>query len=130
MSHTDPIADMLTRIRNAYMVNKPDVNIPHSKLKENIAKILKNEGYVGDYSVDKTFPGSIQIKLLYNNGESVISGIKKVSTPGRRVYSGATEIPRALDGNGVTIVSTSQGIITDKECRNNNTGGEVLLMVW
>lgn len=134
MSHTDPIADMLTRIRNAVMAEKKDVAMPLSKIKREIAKVLKKEGYIGDFKVDRNrFPSHIVINLKYENDNtknSVIEGIKRISKPGRRVYSGVESIPKVLGGLGVALLSTSQGILTGKECERRNIGGEVLLYVW
>ncbi|MCP4156027.1 MAG: 30S ribosomal protein S8 [bacterium] len=132
MSHTDPIADMLTRIRNAIMAEKKDVAMPLSKMKLEIAKILKREGYLNDFKVEKTvFPPTISVGLKYNKPkDNAIEGIKRVSKPGRRVYAGSDEIPKVLGGLGVTVLSTNKGLMTGKECEKNNVGGEVLLYVW
>lgn len=134
MSHTDPIADMLTRIRNALMAEKKDVAIPLSKIKREIAKVLKKEGYVNDFKVDRNrFPSHIVINLKYENDDTknrVIEGIKRVSKPGRRVYANVESIPKVLGGLGVALLSTSKGILTGKECERRNIGGEVLLYVW
>jgi small subunit ribosomal protein S8 len=127
----DPISDMLTRIRNAGRALLPDVEIPHSKLKENIAHVLKREGYVADVAVEgKTADKKLKLKLKYAGRKSVIEGIKRVSTPGLRRYSGATEIPRVLGGLGTTIMSTSQGIMTATEAKKKNVGGEMICVVW
>jgi small subunit ribosomal protein S8 len=129
---TDPIADMLTRVRNASSAMHDDVSIPSSKLKENIAKILVDEGYVDSYEV-ATGEGhpTIRIRLRYSDErERVISGIRRISKPGRRVYRGAQELPRVLGGLGVAIISTSQGLMTDKQARRAKVGGEVLAYVW
>ncbi len=132
MSHTDPIADMLTRINNAVMAEKKDVLIPLSGIKREIAQVLKREGYIADYKVDKAeFPPHMTIELKYNGPkENVISGIKRISKPGRRVYVGVEEIPKVLGGLGIAVISTSKGILTGKECERHNIGGEVLLHVW
>lgn len=132
MSHTDPIADMLSRIKNAIMAEKKDVIIPLSKIKREIAKVLKREGYINDFKVEKSqFPAHIVVDLKYKSKkENVIAGVKRISKPGRRVYSGVDEIPKVLGGLGVALVSTSKGILTGRECEKNNIGGEVLLFVW
>ena len=133
MTMTDPIADMLTRVRNASSAMHDEVSIPSSKLKENIAKILVDEGYVDSYEVatpDEGHP-TILIRLRYSEErERVISGIRRISKPGRRVYRGAQELPRVLGGLGVAIISTSQGLMTDKQARRAKVGGEVLAYVW
>jgi small subunit ribosomal protein S8 len=127
----DPISDMLTRIRNAGRALLPDVEIPHSKLKESVAHILKREGYVAEVSVEgKTVGKKLKLKLKYAGRKPVIEGIKRVSTPGLRRYSGATEIPRVLGGLGTTIMSTSQGVMTGTEAKKKNVGGEMLCVVW
>ena len=127
----DPISDMLTRIRNASRAQLPEVEMPHSKLKEGIAHILKREGYVADVSAEgKTASKKLKLKLKYAGRKSVIEGIKRVSTPGLRRYSGATEIPRVLGGLGTTILSTSQGIMTGTEAKKKNVGGEMICVVW
>jgi small subunit ribosomal protein S8 len=132
MSNTDPIADMLTRIRNAFMVNKKDVAIPLSKEKLEIIKILKNEGYIFNFKVDNSeFLAQIVVELKYKDKKnSVIEGLKRISKPGRRVYEKADSIPKVLSGLGVAILSTSKGIMTGRECEKNNVGGEVLLHIW
>jgi small subunit ribosomal protein S8 len=134
MSHTDPIADMLTRIRNAIMAEKKDVVVPLSRIKLEIAKIFKREGYISDFKVDRNaFPPIINIQLKYkdkNNKENVIEGVKRISKPGRRVYAGADHMPKVLAGLGVALLSTNRGLLTGKECEKQNVGGEVLLYVW
>ena len=128
----DPIADMLTRIRNANANKSESVNVPQSKTKVAIAEILKNEGFIVDYSLT-TVDGikMISITLKYGpNGEKVIQGLKRISKPGLRIYSNAEEMPKVLNGLGIAIVSTSKGIITDKNARKLNVGGEVLAYVW
>jgi small subunit ribosomal protein S8 len=132
MSMTDPIADMLSRIRNAARAAHEDVQIPTSKIKESIAKILAEEGYVDGYEVvrEEGHP-YLQIRLRYSEErEPAIAGIRRVSKPGRRVYRGAAELPRVLGGLGVAIISTSHGVMTDKEARRSRVGGEVLAYVW
>jgi small subunit ribosomal protein S8 len=126
----DPIADMLTRIRNASRALLPTVVIPHSKLKESLAHILKQEGYVAEVAIDTTFPKTIKVRLKYEGKKSVVEGLKRVSKPGLRKYVGATEIPRVLGGLGVAVVSTSEGIMTGQQCRKKNIGGELLCYIW
>jgi small subunit ribosomal protein S8 len=132
MSHTDPIADMLTRIRNAIMAEHKSVNIPLSKIKREIATVLKREGYIKDYKVEKShFPPRIHIDLKYKTPkENAIVGVQRVSKPGRRMYAGADNIPKVLGGLGVALLSTSRGILTGRECERDNIGGEVLLYIW
>jgi len=132
MSMSDPLADMLTRIRNAVMVKFESVQIPASKVKVNIAKVLKDEGYVADYHVSNDgVQGVLTIDLKYGaNKDSVIMGIKRISKPGLRKYAKANNIGKVLDGLGIAIISTSIGIITDKSARAHNTGGEILCEVW
>ena len=132
MTVTDPIADMLTRIRNANQMRYNEVVVPSSNLKLEIVKILKAEGYITDYKVEKgQVQDNIVITLKYGkNKERVISGLKRISKPGLRVYAKAEEIPTVLNGLGISIVSTSKGIMTGKEARKENLGGEVLAYVW
>ena len=132
MSHTDPIADMLTRIRNAIMSKKKDVLVPLSKIKIEIANVLKREGYISGHKVDKTgFPQKLIVDLKYKkNKKNVIEGLQRISKPGMRIYAGVEEIPKVLGGLGISVVSTSKGLMTGKECQKNNIGGEVLLHVW
>ncbi|MFN2490667.1 MAG: 30S ribosomal protein S8 [Actinomycetota bacterium] len=132
MTMTDPIADMLARIRNATTAAHDDVLIPASKIKESIARILVDEGFVDSYEVvDETPHAAIKVKLRYDEErESAIAGIRRVSKPGRRVYRGATDLPRVLGGLGVAIISTSQGLMTDKQARRARVGGEILAYVW
>ena len=127
---SDPISDMLTRIRNAGAAQLPVVKLPHSRIKESAAKILQSEGYVGDVSVVGDIKKQITIKLKFNGKKSVIEGLKRVSTPGLRRYVGSTEIPRVRGGLGVAIVSTSEGLLTDSQARKKNLGGELLCYVW
>lgn len=130
MSMSDPISDMLTRIRNAQMANKPSVVMPSSKLKVAIVKVLKDEGYVEDFSVGATDgKSSLEIVLKYYAGRPVIERIDRVSKPGLRIYKGADDIPRVMNGLGVAIVSTPKGVMTDRKARSSNTGGEVLCVV-
>ena len=132
MQITDPIADMLTRIRNANSSKHESVNVPASKIKIEIAKILDAEGYINGYEViDDGLQGVIKITLKYAaNKQKVITGLKRVSKPGLRVYAGKDELPRVLRGLGIAIISTSKGIMTDKEARKANVGGEVLAFIW
>ena len=131
---TDPIADMLTRIRNANTAMKERVSMPASKQKKALAEILKREGYIADYAVYDAAAGSarkLTITLKYGQDRSrTISGITRVSTPGLRVYRGAPDVPRVLGGLGVAVLSTSQGLMTDREARTRNVGGEVMCFVW
>ena len=126
----DPIADMLTRIRNAGRALLPTVQIPHSRMKESIAGILKLEGYVADVNVEGKLPKTIKIKLKYEGKKTVIEGLKRVSTPGLRRYVGATEIPRVRGGLGVAVVSTSEGNMTGTQARKKNLGGELVCYIW
>jgi len=127
---TDTISDMLTRIRNASRVQLPTVEMPHSKMKESIAHILKKEGYVGEVSVEGKLPKKIKVKLKYEGKKSVIEGLRRVSTPGLRRYVGSTEIPRVRGGLGISVVSTSQGVMTGTQARKSNLGGELICYVW
>jgi small subunit ribosomal protein S8 len=126
----DPIADMLTRLRNAGRALLPTVQIPHSRLKESIAGILKTEGYVADVNVEGKIPKTIKIKLKYEGKKAVIEGLQRISTPGLRRYVGATDIPRVRGGLGVAVVSTSEGIMTGTQARKKNLGGELLCYIW
>ena len=132
MQITDPVADMLTRIRNANTAKHESVDVPASNLKKAIAKILLDEGYIKSYEVvEDGTQGVIRIQLKYLAGkEKVISGLRRVSKPGLRVYAGAAELPRVLKGLGIAIISTSKGVMTDKTARANHVGGEVLAFVW
>jgi small subunit ribosomal protein S8 len=128
---TDSISDMLTRIRNATRVTLPVVEVPHSKLKESLANILKTEGYVAAVEVDgKTTTKTIKLKLKYEGKRSVIEGLRRISRPGLRHYVGATEIPRVRGGLGVAVVSTSEGMMTGVQARKKNLGGELICYVW
>ena len=129
---TDPIADMLTRIRNANSMRYTEVKVPASKLKLELARILKEEGFIKDYKLEKNdVQGTIVLTLKYGeNKERVITGLKRISKPGLRVYAKTDEIPVVLNGLGIAIVSTSKGIMTDKEARSRKLGGEVLAYVW
>ena len=129
---TDPIADMLTRIRNAVCVERPHVEMPLSKVKRGLADVLKREGYVWDWTeVDAEPVKNLRLELKYGpNGERVIRRIRRVSTPGRRVYSKARDLSPILDGLGISVLSTSRGVLSDREARQRNLGGEVLCEVW
>lgn len=126
----DPISDMLTRIRNANTALLPLVNVPHSKLKESIAGILKREGYIQDFAVEGQLPKNLKLKLKYQGKKSVIEGLRRVSTPGLRRYVGSTDIPRVRGGLGVAVLSTSEGLMTGNQARKKNLGGELLCYVW
>jgi small subunit ribosomal protein S8 len=128
---TDSISDMLTRIRNASRALLPEVAIPHSKLKENIARLLKREGYVAEVSVDGAKAvRSIKIKLKYNGRKSIIEGLRRVSSPGLRRYTGSQDVPRVRAGMGTSILSTSEGVMTGVQARKKNVGGELLCEIW
>ncbi|MFD1721143.1 30S ribosomal protein S8 [Amnibacterium endophyticum] len=132
MTMTDPVADMLTRVRNANSAFHEQISLPHSKLKANIAEILKAEGYITDWSVEDARVGkTLNVSLKYGpNRERSIAGIKRVSKPGLRVYAKSTEIPKVLGGLGVAILSTSSGLLTDRQATEKGVGGEVLAYVW
>ncbi len=132
MQITDPIADMLTRIRNANSSKHETVSIPSSKVKVEIAKILLEEGYIAGYEViEDGLQGIIKVTLKYGpNKQKVITGLKRISKPGLRVYASKDELPRVLRGLGIAIISTSKGIMTDKKARSENVGGEVLAFIW
>ena len=132
MQITDPIADMLTRIRNANSAKHDTVDVPASNMKKAIAELLLEEGYIKSFQIiDDGTQGVIRITLKYNAGkEKVISGLRRVSKPGLRVYAGADELPRVLKGLGIAIISTSKGIMTDRQARAQHIGGEVLAFVW
>lgn len=132
MHITDPVADMLTRIRNANNAKHDTVDVPASNMKKSIAQILLDEGYIKNFQVvEDGTQGVIHISLKYNAGkEKVITGLRRVSKPGLRVYVGADELPRVLRGLGIAIISTSKGVMTDKKARELNVGGEVLAFVW
>ena len=131
MMVTDPIADMLTRIRNAVQAHHETVDIPASKEKLEIAKILKNEGFITEYEVNDDLKKTITITLKYTKGnQKVISGVKRISKPGLRIYAQADKLPRVLNGLGIAIISTSHGLLTDKEAKAKHVGGEVVAYVW
>lgn len=133
MSMSDPIADMLTRIRNGNTAKHDTVDVPASKMKKAIADILTNEGYINGYEViEEGIKSTIKVSLKYgkDKNEKVITGIKRISKPGLRVFAGKDELPKVLGGLGIAIISTSQGLMTDKEARNKGIGGEVIAFVW
>lgn len=132
MSLTDPIADMLTRIRNALLVEQKDVTMPSSRLKVEVAKILKEEGYIKNFKViDDNKQGNLILALKYaERNRSVITGLKKISKPGCRIYCKSDSIPKVLDGLGVAVISTSKGVISGKKCEEKGIGGEVLCYIW
>ena len=131
MNITDPIADMLTRIRNANAQRHETVDVPSSKLKKSIAEILLDEGYIKSFEeIEDNSQGIIRITLKYVNKQKVISGLKRISKPGLRVYANKEELPRVLGGLGIALISTSKGIMTDKKARQEGIGGEVLAFVW
>ena len=129
---TDPIADMLTRIRNAVRVELPHVDMPLSKVKRGLAEVLKREGYIWDWEEIEARPAShLRVHLKYGpNGERVIRHVRRISKPGRRVYTGATKLRPVLNGLGICVISTSRGVISDREARRRNLGGEVLCEIW
>lgn len=130
MSMTDPIADMLTRIRNGQMAEKLGISMPNSKLKEAIAKVLKDEGYIEDYAVRQAgSKAELDIELKYYAGRPVIERIERVSRPGLRIYRGMQDLPKVMNGLGIAIVSTPKGVMTDRKARSVNVGGEVLCIV-
>ena len=131
MIMTDPIADMLTRIRNALQQKHASVSMPASNEKKAIAQILKNEGFITDFNIEGDVKKTLNIELKYGpNNEKVISGLRRISKPGLRFYVSKDELPRVLGGLGIAIISTNQGIVTDKEARKLNVGGEVLAYIW
>ena len=129
---TDPISDFLTRLRNASKAKLDECIMPHSNLKESVAAILKSEGYIGDHSngVDAQGHKTLVVKMKYVDGAPAITGVTRVSTPGRRLYFSYSEIPRVLNGLGIGILSTSKGLMKDADCRRNKAGGELLCNVW
>jgi small subunit ribosomal protein S8 len=126
----DPISDMLARIRNANQALLPAVELPHSKIKESIASILKQEGYIADFAVEGKPFKAIKLKLKYQGKKSVIEGLRRISTPGLRRYVGSTDIPRVKGGLGVSVISTSEGLMTGTQARKKNIGGELLCYIW
>ncbi|MFO0753002.1 MAG: 30S ribosomal protein S8 [Thermodesulfovibrionales bacterium] len=129
---TDPIADMLTRIRNAFLIKAEKVDIPASRMKVEIAKILKEEGFIKSYKIIKDKKqGVLRVTLKYTmDNRPIVTGLKRISKPGRRVYAGKTEVPSVMGGVGVAIVTTSKGVLSDKACRREGVGGEVLCYIW
>ncbi|MBD3368920.1 30S ribosomal protein S8 [Candidatus Fermentibacteria bacterium] len=131
MSMTDPIADMLTRIRNAYRAGKKLVDIPSSKLKIGIARVLYDKGYIrGFRKIDDNRQGVLRIYLAYRTGQPLIVGLKRVSKPGCRIYAGAKDIPRVMGGRGMAVLTTPKGIMADSDARSQSVGGEVMLHIW
>ncbi len=131
MPVTDPIADFLTRIRNAAQAKKIKVDIPSSNMKKSLAEILKNQKFIKDYiEVEDNKQNVLRIQLKYTDGASAISGLKKISTPGLRVYKNSSELPRVHNGLGVAVISTSKGLLTDKEAKAQSMGGEVICYIW
>ena len=131
MTMTDPIADMLTRVRNANMVRHEKLELPASNIKKEIAEILKSEGFIKNVEYEDDKQGVLRLFLKYGqNDERVITGLKRISKPGLRVYAKASEMPKVLNGLGIALVSTSEGVITDKEARKRNVGGEIIAYVW
>lgn len=127
----DPIADMLTRIRNAQSVKHPTVEMPHSNMKEKIAMILKDEGYIEDVVVEaEGIKKTIKITLKYFNGKPVIQGIQRISKPGLRIFAGVENMPKVINGLGIAILTTTKGVMTDKEARKQRIGGEVIAYIW
>jgi small subunit ribosomal protein S8 len=131
MPVTDPISDLLTRIRNAAKAKKVRVDIPSSNMKKNLVEILKQQKFIEDYEViEDNKQNILRLKLKYFNGESAISGLKRISTPGLRVYKPADSLPRVLNGLGIAVISTSKGLMTDKEAKSKALGGEVVCHIW
>ena len=131
MAVTDPIADFLTRIRNASKAKKIKVEIPSSKMKAGLAEILKKTGYIYDYKIDEDNKQNvISVLLKYSDGEPAINGLKRISKPGLRIYKKSDELPRVLNGLGTAVISTSKGLLTEKEARRQDTGGEVVCYIW
>jgi len=126
----DPISDLLTRIRNGQRALMPAVEMPHSKIKESIAQILKKEGYVSEVSVEGKVPKKLTLKLKYQGKKGAVEGLKRVSKPGLRNYVGSTEIPRVLGGLGISILSTPEGVMSGTQAKQKNLGGELLCFVW
>lgn len=130
MSMTDPIADMLTRIRNANAMKNETVSMPSSKMKVEIAKILEQEGYINGFEVKGDVKKELTLSLKYVGAERVITGLKRISKPGLRVYAEKEDLPRVFNGLGIAIISTSKGLLTDKDARKENVGGEVVAYIW
>jgi small subunit ribosomal protein S8 len=131
MAVTDPIADFLTRIRNASKARKPRVDIPASNMKKSLAEILKNQNFIKDFSViEDNKQNVIRVELKYTNGSPAISGLKRISKPGLRVYKNSNDLPRVLNGLGVAVISTPKGLLTDKDARTQSVGGEIFCYIW
>lgn len=129
--YSDPIADMLTRIRNAVRIKSDKVDMPASRMKLDVAKILKEEGFIRAYKIIKyKKQGILRLNLKYVDGESVITNLKRISKPGRRVYTGSREVPQVLGGVGIAILTTPKGVLTDESCRREKVGGEIICYVW
>jgi small subunit ribosomal protein S8 len=127
---SDPIADYLTRLRNAARANRQDVTVPYSRMKEEISRILKQEGFISGYEVDRTSRPQIKVTLKFINRTPALAGLKRVSRPGLRKYVGSDDVPRVLGGMGISILSTSRGIMTGREAKREHVGGELLAVVW
>jgi small subunit ribosomal protein S8 len=127
---SDPIADYLTRLRNAARANRQDVTVPHSRMKEEISRILKQEGFISGYEVERTGRPQIKVSLKFINRTPALTGLKRVSRPGLRKYVGSEDVPRVLGGMGISILSTSRGIMTGREAKREHVGGELLAVVW
>src|SRR5438270_12863545 len=127
---SDPIADYLTRLRNAARANRQDVTVPYSRMKEEITRILKQEGFISGYEVDRTGRPQIKVSLKFINRTPALTGLKRVSRPGLRKYVGSEDVPRVLGGMGISILSTSRGILTGREAKREHVGGELLAVVW
>ena len=131
MAVTDPIADFLTRIRNASKARKLRVDIPASNMKKNLAEILKSQNFIKDYSiVEDNKQNLIRVELKYSNGSPAISGLKRISKPGLRIYKNSNDLPRVLNGLGVAVISTPKGLLTDKDARTQSVGGEIVCYIW
>ncbi len=131
MAVTDPIADFLTRIRNASRAGKPRVDIPASNMKKSLAEILKNQSFIKDYAViEDNKQNIIRVELKYTNGSPAISGLKRISKPGLRIYKNTKDLPRVLNGLGIAVISTPKGLLTDKDARTASVGGEIVCYIW
>ncbi len=131
MAMTDPIADMLTRIRNANQMKALTVDIPASKLKKEVLELMRDEGYIAKVDVIRAKPvDKLRVTMRYNDNERVVKGLKRISKPGLRVYAGSGELPKVLNGLGIAVISTSKGVLTDREARKQNVGGEILAYIW
>ncbi len=131
MAMTDPIADMLTRIRNANQMKAQTVDIPASKLKKEVLELMRDEGYIAKVDVIRAKPvDKLRVTMRYNDNERVVKGLKRISKPGLRVYAGSGELPKVLNGLGIAVISTSKGVLTDREARKQNVGGEILAYIW